>query len=157
MKRTVVITVVLALFVLSYSPAHAGLSVVSVDGQIAPDTITFGAPIRINILWDGSEFPGCVVTGSENGYRLYSPTGTPFTASGEWNSLVPWDTMYDAGVFVSQNTGGGEDSLQFGGFRLFKDGIPEGFYDVAHIITLEPFPLSTVGGEICIDSTSCPP
>jgi len=153
MKRSLLVLVILALFVLSYCPAHAGLSVSSVDGQTGLDTLQYGTPITIYILWDQTEFPGCATTGSCNGYRLYSPTGTPFTASGEWNPAIDWGWMYDGGYFVSPFTGGSEDTIGFGGFRLFGDGIPDGSYDVAHLIHLEPFPQSAIGGEICIDSS----
>ena len=157
MKRSLVLLVIVGLFGLSYCPVMAGLSVDTVDGQSGTGKIAYGVPITFHILWDGNEYPGCDVTNASNGYRLYSPTGTPFTSSGQWNPGIDWDSMFDGGTFASQSGGGGVDTVAFSGFRLFMDGIPSDFYNVAHLVSLEPFPISAVGGEICIDSSSCPP
>ena len=158
MKRSLLVVGMVAMFALSYYPAHAGLSIWYIDGRIGLDSLRSGTPITIYIRWDGNEFPGCYTTGSTNGYRLYSPTGTLFTLdSAKWKPGIDWASMYDGGIFVNVFSGFGEDTIGFGGFRLNMQGIPDGFYDVAHVIYLTPFPESAIGGEFCIDTTWYPP
>ncbi|MEA1981659.1 MAG: hypothetical protein U9N54_11910, partial [candidate division Zixibacteria bacterium] len=103
-----------------------------VDGLIAPDTIIADLDSTITFHIRLTNNTGENISGSTNGFQVYSPTGA------EWTTTVPDSTgaittdMYDGGIFINEFsiTGSGADTVGFGGFLMFNinnGGIPNGF------------------------------
>ena len=132
MKR-ISFLVLVALIAFAFSTVNAGLELNVVAGSAGPGLLATGTAIEIEVTWNATtEVPHGFTTGCSNGYRLYSvpASSVTFTASGDWNTAPIADIHFEAtNIFVNQFTGGGEDTLGFGGFRLFLLGIPEIFND----------------------------
>ena len=154
MKDSLCILVCLVVALCGTGLAEPGISLDSVDGLWGPDSIQAGKPVTFYMLWD-QVGAGYYVSGSSNGYRLYSPSGTPFSMSnpGEWNQVYPWEYCCQAAQFVFYFDGIAEDTVGFGCASLFDCFIWDGTYDIAHIIHLDPIDKNYDGDTICIDST----
>jgi hypothetical protein len=123
-----------SLLVLSFGLAYGQSVTVEVDGAASVNEITEGKTVTFNIRFtnDYGEF----ITGSTNGFHLISTDGCT------WNSPVPTVTgaitmdIYDGGFFVNEFDwdGQGADTVGFGGFKMFKDGIPDGFDEIVATI-----------------------
>ncbi|MFQ5498283.1 MAG: T9SS type A sorting domain-containing protein [Candidatus Zixiibacteriota bacterium] len=129
----------------------------------APDSIDCAAgDVSIQIEMDQSS--GNFLTGSTNGIEVSSPDGATWTYDdavngGNWNPAIDWSGLYyDGGTFVNPFSldGMGADTIGFGGFKLFKPGIPDGFVDLAWIIDIN-VSCADKGKQICVDSTFYPP
>ncbi len=128
-----------------------------VDGEAVPFAITANKEITFYLRFENST--NFYVTGSTNGFRLYSPDNAV------WNSTSGAVTgsittgMYDGGLFVNTFSpdGIGSDTIGFGGFKIFMPGIPDGFNEIFASITIGPIDIANVGKTICIDSSFYPP
>ena len=130
-----------------------------VDGLIAPDTIIADLDSTITFHIRFHNNTGLNIVSSGNGFRIYSPTGA------NWNTTLGTPTgtvtseMYENGIYVNtfSITGSGADTVGFGGFKLFKSGIPDGFNEIAWTIEIGPIDPIYHGDQICLDSSFYPP
>ena len=143
--------------VLSYSFAVGqSLSLDHVDGLNATGGLQMGVPVTFYIRVTGDNDAHGGLT---NGFQVYSPTGA------QWGSFVGDTTgtlgkeQFDGGFFITHFSadGVGADTVGFGGFRLFGQGLPAGFDDTAFTIEIGPIDVAYNGGEICLDSAFYPP
>jgi hypothetical protein len=98
---------------------------------------------------------GANLTGITNGFRVYSETGVEWTTTlAELTGAITTD-MFDNGVFINPYgiTGSGADTMGFGGFKMFKPGIPDGFDEVVYTLTIGPIAEEFDKGVICLDSS----
>ena len=102
-----------------------------------------------------------------NGFRLYSPDGA------QWHDVVtsatedfpthivgtPGGFGFDYGPFLREAgvTGSGADTVGFGAYSMFSNGLAGGYDEVAFIIDIGPIPEESVGKQICFDSCWYPP
>ncbi|MFQ5499392.1 MAG: thrombospondin type 3 repeat-containing protein, partial [Candidatus Zixiibacteriota bacterium] len=109
------------------------------------DTVTFFLRLTNNT--------GFAATGTTNGFQVCSPDGAVWdTTIGETTGVITADMFEQFFVNPFSTDGIGCDTVGFGGFRLFKPGIPTGFDQVAFRIKLGPAHDSAHGRTICLDS-----
>jgi len=107
---------------------------------------------------------GIYITGSTNGFALFTHRNQQYTNNFGYPSSGPWlrltgavtPDMYDAGFFTGGYSvdGIGRDTLKLYGGALFKAGIPDGFDETVAIITVNQLvPRDT----FCVDSSWAPP
>ena len=87
---------------------------------LADQEITFHLRLNNN-TWNN-------IIGSTNGFRVYSPDGAQWEPITYDTAAAGWDNMYEY-VFFSpfSVTGSGADTIGFGGYKIFLDGIHPGF------------------------------
>lgn len=132
------------------------LSLDHVDGLNATGGLEMGVPVTFYIRVTGDNDAHSGIT---NGFQVYSPTGA------QWGSFVGDTTgtlgkaQFDGGFFISHFSadGIGADTVGFGAFRFFADGLPAGFDDTAYTIEIGPIDAAYNGGQICLDSAYYPP
>ncbi len=118
----------------------------------AGEPITFHIRVSNVIATKGTDIPGLT-----NGFRIYSPTGTPISVSSAVSTSGFDDsTSLDGGRFVN-SFGASGDTTGFGGYALQGVGVPNGLDIVAYTITLDPIDAKFRGAEVCLDSTWYPP
>jgi hypothetical protein len=158
----------------------AALMVLSFGLANAQDAVSVGDPtgswndggvIKVNpeqaITWTvHMTIATDVVKGGTNGFEIYlsdtdggavDPAGT-FTAI-TWDTLnVGWGAWWDGGFFFNpfSTDGVGADTIGFGGFSLFKAGIPVGTDIDFYTITTQVSDADT-GRFLCLDSAYYPP
>ena len=132
------------------------LSLDHTDGLLDADHLNTGVPVTFYLRLTGD---GDSHGGATNGFRAYSDDGAT------WNPMVG-DTLgplgkaqFDGGFFISpfSVTGEGADTIGFGGFRFFGPGLAAGFDDVVYSLDIGPIPESSIGKQICLDSSFYPP
>lgn len=159
MKSLIPIVVITSLVVLSFGPAHAQteFSLDHVDGLLTPTTIMTGVDIKFHIRMTNI---GCGnIMGYTSGFRIYSPDGARWdSTTAELKPGVDWTNMFDLihGIYPFGITGSEADTIGFGGAKMFKDGIPDGFDEVVYEISTK-VAHSESGKTICIDSAFYPP
>ena len=147
-----------SLMLLMCGPAWAqdgAISLDHVDGLYgtSTDTVNINQTITFHIRLNNNT--GNFITGSTNGFRIYSLTGA------EWDTTTAVTTgaitldMYDGGYIVNpfSDDGMGADTIGFGGFKMFKPGIPDGFDQIIATIDIGPIDAAYHKGQICIDSS----
>jgi hypothetical protein len=103
---------------------------------------------------------GYSITGATNGFSLWTHRNGEYTVRSSAPTMelmpLPWDEMFDGGVFYRCAfgcDGQGKDTLKWSGFKLFRPGIPDGFDK--QVFYIEAGGL-TEGDTVCIDSTFYP-
>jgi len=132
------------------------ISLDHVDGLTNEGTLKINQPIVFYIRF--TNLTGSSITGSTNGFKVYSPDGAV------WEPIV-FDTtgainisMYDGGVFLNyfSITGSGADTVGFAGFKMFGIGIPHWFDAIVGKIKTS-LNSSQSGRTLCLDTTFYPP
>jgi hypothetical protein len=148
-----------AAMVFSFGLAH-GASQITLDNVnvFSGDSVQMGNPVTWTFRLTNTD--GNNITGSTNGFRVwtsnngYTDNFTPIT----WDTVsVGWTAnYYDGGFFFNPFgvDGIAEDTIGFGGFKLFKPGIVDGFDQQCWWVRTTP---STHGDTLCIDSSFYPP
>lgn len=100
------------------------------------------------------------VNGFTNGFRIYSPTGATWTeTTGDWTGVIDnsdFDLIF--GINRYSCNGSNADTIGFYGSVMSNTcGMPAGFDEITHTITIGPIPSYHAGGHICIDSAWFPP
>ncbi len=134
------------------APTTGSLSLDHVEGLSSEGTIEPGVPTTFHIRLSNNS--GYDIIGSTNGFRVYSPTGI------DWHTTVATftetvdNTIYDGGQYVNEFSMDalGSDTVGFGGFRMFKAGIPNGFDDIVWTIQIGPVDALFDGQQICLDT-----
>ena len=114
--------------------AQGGFTLDHVDGEVAPGQL--GTDVTIVFYIRLTNATGVAITGNTNGFRVCSSDGA------QWTTTVPASTgtitteMYDSDVLINEFSidGIGCDTVGFGGFRMFKPGIPNGFDDIVFFV-----------------------
>ncbi|HOD66770.1 MAG TPA: hypothetical protein PLR32_00550 [candidate division Zixibacteria bacterium] len=133
------------------------ISIDKIDGLVADGQIQAGKKITFHLRFTNKT--GLPVAGFANGFRVYSPDGATWgTTVADTTGLMPKGLM-DGGMFITTFgiSGSGADTVGFGGFRILKDGLPDGWSDVPATITIGPIPASMVGKTVCLDQSFFPP
>ncbi len=152
-------------------------SVVMIGGlsALAQGSLTVSPPT--GYVWDNAGQPtinpGCVVSlqitlsnntgqsirGYSNGFRVWTTDGGQLTHKlhVDWalNLLRSYPEYLDGGASANL-FGDDNDTVGFGGFALFSDGLPDGFYAPAFAIGVFVDPTARYE-SLCIDSTWFPP
>jgi hypothetical protein len=133
------------------------ISLDHVDGLYGPNSVQTGVLITFYIRFRNNT--GDTLTGSTNGFRVYSPDNAqwqPIT----WDPVYPGlDTLYDLGVFFRPFgiDGSGADTIGFGGASLSDTtGIPDGFDEVVLSISTQ-VNQQYENRRLCLDSAFFPP
>ena len=157
MGRIMRITCCLVLLSLwAVNTSEAGIYLDHVDGTLAADTLPTGGVVTFHFGMF-VEAAGNV-TGSTNGFRVFSPSGANWTSAvGTLTGAITAGMLEQFFVNSFSITGSGADTLGFGGFRLFAPGIPVGFDEIAWTIDIGPISTESHCGEICLDSSWYPP
>ena len=103
------------------------------------------------------------ITGATNGFEVFV-ADAPGSVAGDYSFTTPtfaalndmsewWDGIFSIGQYSLD--GFGADSIKFGGFSIFRPGVPTGRRDM-YTITTE-VDASVMGKYLCIDSAFCPP
>ncbi len=137
--------------------SQGALSLESVTGLYNTDTlltgqdIVFSVRVNNNNLW--------AERGITNGFYLYSPNGASWGQTTIDTTGTLGGTQFTGGFFlVEQDIDGvSPDTVGFGGFTIFGDGMPAGFNEVTYTITIGPIPHGDGGKTICLDSSFYPP
>jgi hypothetical protein len=127
-----------------------------IEGLQGTGNIQTGVPITFYIRFQNNT--GSYITGSSNGFRVYSPNGAQWDPITWDTANVGLDTLYDFGIFFSDLsvTGSGADTVGLAGLCLFKSGIPNGFDEVVFLISTQ-IDAVHAGRTICLDSAFYPP
>lgn len=146
------------LIVLSAAGLGWGQSVTldHVDGLNGTGGLEMGVPVTFHIRLTGD---ASAHGGLSNGFVVSSPTGA------QWGTMVGDTTgtlgkaQFDGGFFINHFSANGmdADTVGYGAFRLFGQGMPAGFDDVVFTIDIGPIDAAYNGGEICLDSAYYPP
>ncbi len=141
-----------ALMVLPFSLVYGqSLSVDHIDGLNAGNTLDLGVPViyYIRVTGDGNNHGGIT-----NGFRIYSEDGATWTTV-VGDTIGIGKTIFDGGFFINyaDTNGSGADTIGFGGFRFFTQGLPAGYDDIAYTITIGPFDDADNGKTVCLDSS----
>jgi hypothetical protein len=132
---------------------QGSISLDGVNGLWGVDTLNVNQTITFNIRLTNNT--GYNITGSTNGFRIYSPTGAEWVSTvGAATGAITMD-MYDGGYFdnLFSDDGMGADTIGFGGFKLFKPGVPDGFDEIVATIDIGPIDPMYHKGQICLDSS----
>ena len=153
-----------SLLVLSFGLANGSdISLDHVDGLYDATTIATGGTVTFHIRFTVDH--GTAVTGSTNGFRIYSPTGASWWTAdiqntGAITTVMP-GAMYDGGVFLNffSCDGSGSDTVGFAGFKMFGTGIPDGFDEIVATITtgVDDAYGDPMIHQLCLDSSFYPP
>ena len=135
------------------------ISLDHVDGLYHPDmspvtdTINTGDTITFHIRFNNNT--GQDLKGSTNGFRIYSPSGAKWDTTTALTTGAITADMYDGGFIVNpfSDDGMGADTIGFGGFKMFKPGLPAGFDAIVATIDIGPIDAMYHKGQICIDSS----
>lgn len=133
------------------------ISIDRIDGLVGDGQIPAGKEVTFYLRFTNKT--GIPIAGFANGFRIYSPDGATWTTTkADTTGDMPKELM-DGGMFITSFgiTGKGADTVGFGGFRILKDGLPDGWSDVPASITIGPIPAAMVGKTICIDQSYFPP
>ena len=157
------ITLLLAILVLACGSSFAQSGEVTldhVDGAMwhaQPDSIMAGSTYVFYIRLNNNSGLNC--KGITNAFTVSSPDGATWTTT-VGDTVGLGKTQLEGGFFINYLglTGSGVDTVRFGGFSIFGNGLPIGYNDTAYTITIGPIP----GGPthhlqtICLDSVSYP-
>ncbi|MFH2049184.1 MAG: FG-GAP-like repeat-containing protein, partial [bacterium] len=128
-----------------------------VDGTNSSGQIVSETPIKFYFRLINQT--GYNIGGFTNGFKVYSPDGATWQPIIGDTTSIGWLTNYmDGGILIygfSVN-GSDADTIGFGGFKIFKPGIPNGFNDIVWWINTQ-LDDSQVGKTLCLDSTFYPP
>jgi hypothetical protein len=126
-----------------------------VDGLTAEGHIpTGGQTLTMHLRMTNNT--GSFVKGFTNGFRIFSPGGATWTTTvADSVSGVLGDDVFDLVYTINSFsiTGSGADTIGFGGSIMTNPGMPDGFDEITHTITIGPFPSAGHGAQVCIDST----
>jgi hypothetical protein len=138
-------------------PVPTGVVSVSLSGSGAGTggTIICGAPVIFNIHFNNNS--STTVTGSSNGFRLYSPESATWLPP-TYTSTGALELYYDGGVFMNGFGADGtdDDTIGIAGVCISGTGLPVGFDDDVMSIETQ-LDCSHEGKTLCIDSTWYPP
>lgn len=133
------------------------IAISKIDGLVADGQIKAGQKITFHFTYTNKT--GTPVAGFSNGFRIYSPDGAKWTNTvADTTGQLTRDLM-DGGLFFIgfSVTGTGADTIGFGGFRIMKEGIPDGWSGEAFSLTIGPIDPSMTGKKICLDQSFFPP
>jgi hypothetical protein len=141
-----------SLLVLSFGLALAQSVSVEVTGAASATEITEGKTVTFGIRFTNDYVAD--LKGSTNGFVLKSPDGCT------WNAPVPTATgaitadMYDGGFNINPFSWDGlvADTVGFGGFKMFKPGIPVGFDEVVATIEVTVPAVVNIGKTFILDT-----
>jgi hypothetical protein len=155
-KSTLVLLVLLS--VVAFSPVYGQgtITLDHVDGLTNDGKLSTNRPIMFHLrLNNTGEAP---VTGSTNGFRLYSVDGAVWMPPVGDSLPMAWADLYDGGLYVAYNgiTGSDADTIGFGGYAISGDGLAAGFDEITYTITTS-FASDQAGRTICLDSSFYPP
>ncbi|MFH1374197.1 MAG: T9SS type A sorting domain-containing protein [bacterium] len=110
-------------------------------------------PFTIEIYLNNTDANG--ISGSTNGFRIYSPTGATWQTP-TYDTAGGLDQYFDGGVSLNGFSvdGSGADTIGLGGFCMYQPGIPNGYDDI--VVKIET-KMSADGDTLCIDSAFYPP
>ncbi|MDF1545830.1 MAG: putative Ig domain-containing protein, partial [bacterium] len=138
------------------SSGEASISLIGVNGLLAPDTLMAGQVI--DFYFAAENLTGDNMYGFTNGFEIYSPSGAQWSHStGSFFDVFSSGFDLITQVDSFSNNGMGVDTIGFGGARLASVGIPHGYSDSCWQISIGPIDSIYVGHEICIDSSFYPP
>ena len=147
------VVVLLAFFLLQTVHAQGGFVLDHADNVYAENHIKPGETVTFHIRMTNNT--GFFLTGITNGFRVYSETGVEWTTTEATLTGAITNEMFDNGVFINPYgiTGSGADTMGFGGFKMFKPGIPDGFDEVVYTLTIGPIDEAFDNGQVCLDSS----
>lgn len=127
-----------------------------IDGLAGEGQLKAGQKVTFYLRYTNKT--GRPVAGFSNGFRVYSPDGATW-GTVETDSIGVGRNAMDGGVFFVNFgvDGAGADTVGFGGFRIMKEGIANGWSGVAFTITIGPISPSMAGKQICLDQSFFPP
>ncbi len=157
MKRIAFILTSLLVLSFGFAYGQSDISVDHVDGLASPTQVAAGQTVTFHIRY--TQNGPAAVTGSTNGFKVYSPDGAVFSpiTYAETGAITP--DMYDGGTFLTPFSidGIGADTIGYGGFKLFKPGLEPGFDEIVLTISTSVEPNTYDGLSLCIDSAFYPP
>jgi hypothetical protein len=162
MKRLSFLIVFASLMLFSFGLASAVTEITldNMTGLYAGDSVIMGESVRWNFRLTYTPGNGLDVTGSTNGFEVYTHLGGAytdnFTAITYDTFSLGWPDMFDLvfNIMTFSIDGVGADTVGFGGAKLFGPGIIDGTDDLCWWIETTP---STDGDTLCIDSAFYPP
>ncbi len=148
----------ISITVYNVSQAMSSLSLDHVDGLTLEGKIPFDTPLTFHIrMTNNAAGP---IYGWTNGFRIYSPDGAQWMLPasgiiGSFTDAILPSMIEEGNKFVNQFSvdGMADDTVGFGGFRIFAAGIPAGFDDIVWTINLAGVPQASHDKYICLDST----
>jgi hypothetical protein len=126
------------------------------DGGV--DKIGFGTSVTFDFAMDNNT--GIDVHGSTNGFEIYTDNNAGYTLTVD---VAKWETVmaapiYDGGQFVNFFGGGGNpDTVGFGGFKIFGQGLLAGDVVQSISFTVDFGPESEGATQFCLDTAFYPP
>ena len=151
--KPIAISLLLVFVMTGLAWGQGSMSLDGVTGLWGVDTLNVNQTITFSLRL--TNHTGFNITGSTNGFRVYSTTGAEWDATTSAVTGAVTTDMYDGGFFINEfsTDGLGADTVGFGGFKLFKPGIPNGFDEVIGTIEIGPIDAVYHKGQICLDSS----
>ncbi|MDH4034799.1 MAG: hypothetical protein OEV80_13480, partial [candidate division Zixibacteria bacterium] len=153
-KRAILVLVGLSMFTLTSAVFPASVTLDSVDGLYATDTLSTEVPIVFNLRWTNTGV-GAPIKGFTNGFELLSTDGATWTPLGGDTAAVGLGGFYDLVVSIDSFgvTGSAADTIALGAAIMNGTGLPNGFDAVTFLISTG-FDADQSGKTVCLDSTS---
>jgi len=133
------------------------ISLNSVMGQYAPDTVCANRPI--SFIFRLTNSTGSYITGMSHGFRVYSPDGATWGGTSGKILIDGFAEIFELthAVYPINSNGEGADTIGFGLARLFSPGLEPGWDGPAFELRLNGFGSDDGGLTICVDSAFFPP
>ncbi len=153
-RRTIPGLAGLVVLVLATAIFPASVTLDSVEGLYAPDTLSTEVPVVFNLRWTNTGV-GAPLKGFTNGFELASPDGAVWTPLIGDTAAVGMGVLYDLVVSINYYgvTGSGADTIALGASVMTNSGFPDGYDAVTFMITTQ-FDAGQSGRTVCLDSTS---
>ena len=153
MKTSVIISLSCLLMLVPFGIAlgQGQITIDHVDGLSQEGKLVSGSPVTFYLRLTNTT--GSNIAGSTNGFRLYSPDGAVWSPPVADSAAINWSEMYDGGLYFNLFSADGSlsDTLGFGGYAVYKGGIPVGFDGVAYTISTQ-LSAAQEGLTLCLDS-----
>ena len=162
MKRLSFLIAFASLMLFSFGLAHAATEITldNMTGLYAGDSVIMGESVRWNFRLTYTPGDGSAITGSTNGFEVYTHLGGAYTDN--FTAITydtfpwGWPSLYDLLFNFNEFSidGLGADTVGFGGAKLFGPGIADGTDSLCWWIETTP---SADSDTLCIDSAFYPP
>jgi len=151
MKTALLSSLCILLTALPFAVAQGQITVDHVDGLSTEGRIISGAPVIFHLRFTNTT--GSNIAGSTNGFRLYSADGAVWSPPVADSISINWSEMYDGGLYFNLFDADGtlSDTVGFGGYAVYKTGIPAGFDEVVFTISTQ-LSGAQQGLTLCLDS-----